>query len=551
MLTVREALELPSFASAEIVAGWAGLDNQIRSVHIVDTPDSSYDWGRDGVLLLTAGFGLQNAPERQSMLIPKLVDRKFAGLVLSTGYYFKETPLVIRETADSFNFPVIETPRGVLFIDLTEAIFEQIVNRQYALLQQSAQIHKQLTDLVLRGGDLDDLITTLANLLERSVVLEDTSFQVLATAHQGPVDEARQRSVVHGYTTPEVAQRLIDGGVYDRLLEKMVPIHVAPMPDLGMFLRRLVVPIIVDREVYGYIWIIVGDRPLTELNELAIHHGATVAALIMLKEQAVREAQEAMRGDFLEQLLRGAKETAVFTEQARQLKYRLDQPHQVLLIQDKPKAGGNPHSLLDALEYWLREQNCQALLDRRDEGVVLIIESDDTAKGKELAVTLVEDLNQAAHELLVGVGHACQPRKLDLDGVRRSYEEAREVVRISTVLGRRKGVTVFGELGLLHWLYHLPPEQQADNAYLQHVLTLAAYDTKHKTELVKTLEVYLDSGGSLVEAAAALYIHRNTLLHRLDRIEQLCAVHLRDPLERLNLHTAIKSYRLHGEQANI
>jgi purine catabolism regulator len=341
--------------------------------------------------------------------------------------------------------------------------------------------------------------------------------------------------------------RLVEAGIYDQLLEKMVPMQVPPMPDLGMFLRRLVVPIIVDRKVYGYIWIIVGDQPLTELNELAINHGATVAALIMLKEQAVREAQEAMRGDFLEQLLRGAEETAIFTEQARQLKYRLDRPHQVLLIQDRPKAGGNPHSLLDVVAYWLRAQNYQALLDRRDEGVVVIIESDHTAKGKQLAVTLVEDLNQAAHELLVGVGNACLPRNLDLNGVRRSYEEAREAVRVSTALGRRKGITVFGELGLLHWLYHLPPEQRAGNTYLQHVLTLATYDTKHKTELVKTLETYLDSGGSLVEAAAILYIHRNTLLHRLDRIEQLCAVHLRDPLERLNLHTAIKSYRLHGE----
>ena len=59
------------------------------------------------------------------------------------------------------------------------------------------------------------------------------------------------------------------------------------------------------------------------------------------------------------------------------------------------------------------------------------------------------------------------------------------------------------------------------------------------------MEAYLDYGGSLAEAAQALYIHRNTLLHRIDRIEALCEADLRDPLQRLNLHVAIKCYRLH------
>ncbi len=106
-------------------------------------------------------------------------------------------------------------------------------------------------------------------------------------------------------------------------------------------------------------------------------------------------------------------------------------------------------------------------------------------------------------------------------------------------------MTTFEELGLLHWLYHVPPEQQTGNLFLEHIRKLAAYDTDQNKELVKTLETYLDHGGSLAEASQALYIHRNTLLHRVDRIESLCRVDLRDPLQRLNLHVAVKYYRLH------
>ena len=105
----------------------------------------------------------------------------------------------------------------------------------------------------------------------------------------------------------------------------------------------------------------------------------------------------------------------------------------------------------------------------------------------------------------------------------------------------------FAELGLWHWLYHLSAEKRASNRYFQHVHTLAAYDEKRRSELVKTLETYLDNGSSLVDAAQALFIHRNTLLHRIDRIETLCEVNLRAPLDRLNLHVAVKGYRLFGQ----
>lgn len=544
MLTVNEALQMPVFASSKVVAGHEGLDNQINWVHIIDIPDAHYEWKREGILLLTAGFGLRDDPQRQATLIPKLVEQGFAGMVLSTGYYFEQTPQVIRETADQSGFPVIETPRDVLFIDVTEAVLEHIVNRQYALLQQSTRIHAQLTELVLQGEDLNALATTLATLLQRSVTIEDASFRVLAAAQHGPVDEARVRAVRNGRTTPEVAQHLLDAGVYKQLLQEMEPIRLPPIPDLGMEMERFVVPIIVGREIHGYIWILSANRPLTDLDELTISHGATVAALILFKEQAVREAEEALRDDFFEQLLAGEVYSIKFSEQARRLRYRLHQPHQVLVIHGTPEAGSNHYPLMDHVTNWLDQQGLQAFLVWRDRRVVLVLENGNTAVGKQVASLLVKALRHPTHHILIGVGQVCEPVNEAAEDTRRSYEEAREAVGIGLMLDQREGVIVFSELGLLHWLYHLPAEKQNGNIYLRYIDDLVAYDNKRHTELVKTLEAYLDHGGSLVEAAQVLYIHRNTLLHRLQRIEQLCPVDIRDPMQCLNLHVAVKAYRL-------
>lgn len=545
MLTVREALTMPVFAGAQVVAGDAGLDRELSGVHIIDVPDAHYEWGRAGVLLLTTCFGLKDAPDRQAGLIPKLVELEFAGVVFSVGYYLKETPDVIREAADKLGFPVIETPWELMFIDITETIYEQIVNRQYRVLQKSNQIHERLTNLVLRSGNLDDVAETLAKLLRRSITIEDPAFRVLANGQYGPVDQARERSIVLGRTTPEVARRLMEAGIYDKVLNKMVPVHVPPIPELDMPMERIIAPIIVDREIHGYIWIISGGRPLTELDELAIRHGATVAALIMFKEQAVREAEEALHGDFFKQLLKGAPHTVGLTEQARQLGYRLQQAHQVLFIRGKPTAGGSSRPLTNVVDNWLRSQGQRALIVWRNEGLVLVIESHKESAGKELAESMIIALSHPARPLLIGIGCVFKSAHGESEGIQRSYEQAREAAAIGSALGPQEGVVIFEELGILHWLYNLTPKQQAQNAYLKHIDTLVAYDSARKTQLVKTLETYLDHGGSLVETAEALFLHRNSLLHRVNRIEQLCKLNLRDSLHRLNLHAAVKSYILH------
>ncbi|MEJ2746514.1 MAG: PucR family transcriptional regulator ligand-binding domain-containing protein [Anaerolineae bacterium] len=547
MLSLRETLKMPVFAPARLVAGHEGLDNLIRWVHIVDIPDTTYEWRRYGVLLLTAGFGLRGDPERQAALVPKLVEQGFAGMVLCVGYYFDKTPQVICEDADRLGFPIIETPPDLLFIEITEAVLERIVNEQYAILQQSNRIYQQLTDLVLQGANLTDLAGTLAGLLQRSVTIEDPAFYILATAQQGPVDDAREQSVEHGRTPPQLSQRLFEAGIYDQLLEKMGPVRVAPMPELDMTMERVVAPIIVDREIHGYIWVIAGDHPLTDLDEMAISHGATVAALILFKEQAVRQAEEALRGDFFEALLRGESESAAFWEQAHTLNFHRERPCQILIVHGSLTVGGSNYPLQDYVSNWLRSHDLTALLSWRDGNLVVVLESSDDTAGQQTAQAIIQDLRHPAQSLLIGVGNRYSLEANKAGSIRLSYEEAREALRIGLAFGQTEGFISFAELGLLHWLYHLPPEKRAGNIYLERIQALAAYDERRKTNLIHTLEVYLEQGGSLVEAAQALFIHRNTLLHRLERIEKLCEVSLRDPLQRLNMYTAVKSHRLHNK----
>ncbi|MEK7325639.1 MAG: PucR family transcriptional regulator ligand-binding domain-containing protein, partial [Chloroflexota bacterium] len=534
MLTLRQALQLPCFAKARVVAGEGGLDHIIRRAHVVDIPGIDYaDRGR-GLLLFTAGYGIKDNPAEQEILIPALAGQELAGMVFSTGWYFEAVPPVMRAAADAHDFPIIALPPEVQFIDIIERLYLEILNEQFALKERADDIHRRLTQLVLEGGDLAALTETLAAILNRSVLIESPTFEVLASAIHGPVDENRLRAIELGYTPREVSQRMIKRGVYAELQEKMRPVRMRTMPDIGMTMERVIAPIVVRREIYGYIWIVAGDHPLTDLDELAIEHAATVAALVMVKEEAVREAQQAARGDFLTQLLRPDSEIdPSVVARGNVAGYQFDHPHQVLFVMSQAE----PLPLAARLDGWLRGLGQWSLVVAREKGIALIVESRTNAAGQALAQKVMAELGSRGW---VGISQTTNDKSL-----RRVYDEAVEAADIGKRLNGAT-VTCFWELGLLDWLYRLPSEAVRANPYFAIVQALAEHDRKANSDLTRTLAAYLDHGGALAEAASALNVHRNTMLYRLGRIEEITKVDLRDVNQRLNLHVAVKAYQLSG-----
>lgn len=540
MLTLREALKFPCFERARVVAGQGGLDRVVRRVHVVDIPDATYKWGKDG-LLLTAGYGLKDSPERQVALIPTLARNGLAGMVFSTGWYFESTPQVIRAAAEAHEFPVIEVPPDVEFISITERLYAEIVNHEFALKERADDIHRRLTQLVLEGGDLTALTRTLADILERSVLIENVASEVLATAQHGPVDEARSRAVEIGRTSPERIQRLLRRGIYSELQSRMNPVHFGTMPDLGMTMERVVAPLVVGREIYGYLWVVAGDHPLTNLDELAINHAATVAALVMLKEQAVRDAQQTLRGDFLAQLLwLEGDPDSLLLERARAVGYQFDPSHQVLFALSQPVGSGTLAQTAARMDNWLHGLGEWGLVVARERGVALVVESKLATTGQRLAERLATEISNPAQPLMVGVSDVHPADK----SLRRLYDEASEAAEIGQRLRSDPPLVCFWELGLLDWLYRLPADAMRRNPYWLKIEMLAEHDSRTNGDLLHTLEAYLEYGGALAEAAAAINVHRNTLLYRLGRIEEIANVDLKEVKQRLNLHVALKGYRL-------
>jgi GAF domain-containing protein/sugar diacid utilization regulator len=159
--------------------------------------------------------------------------------------------------------------------------------------------------------------------------------------------------------------------------------------------------------------------------------------------------------------------------------------------------------------------------------------------------TWLGDLERQMHtehgtRLSIGIGNQCQ----SISDYRRGFAEASEALQMGQNLNRDGGVTHFNDLGVYRYLYKIARMDDLRDVYQDQVARIANYDRRKGTDLLDTLETYLECAGNLTKTSNRLFVHRNTLIQRLERLQSLCDIDLQDRSNWLTLQVAIKVFKL-------
>jgi purine catabolism regulator len=267
-----------------------------------------------------------------------------------------------------------------------------------------------------------------------------------------------------------------------------------------------------------------------------------VAALILLRERAVYETEQRLKSSLLDELLRTQEHLrADLAERIRSL--GLGNKQQVIVVRSREPQSNNLPSLSRLITEQLRLAGRRGVVVERAQSLVVLFDSDRAEHGLNLAEKIWKASSQQNYALSIGVGRATE----SLNQLSESYEQALEALDIGMVFQPKEGgIVPFDALGVLYWLRHLPAGVRAQNPFHGTIHLLAEHDAHHNTGLVGTLEAYLDTGCNAQQAAERLYLHRNTLVQRLSKIESLTLLDLHDPNVLLNLNVALKAWRLDG-----
>lgn len=538
-LTLSQALQtIPVLSKAKVVAGSKGLDRNIRWTHIIDHPDV-VPWVQEGHLLLTTAFSLMLHPEEQVNLIQSLNEKHLAGMMVNIGRYMLEIPPEMIEAAESVDFPLIALPWEVDFSEVTLAIHELILQEQYALAEQANMIHQTLTQIVLDGGNLWELTRKLAEILHCSITIEDSSLHLLAHTTIEPTDEVRKRSIQLGKSPDDVIEYLRTRGIFEHLRKNPKPYRLPANPSIGFTLERIVSPILVGSQLFGYIWIIASDKPLTELDTLVIERGAVVAALILSRQETIYETEQRLKAQLFEGALNPASDFPLTGLPEGAWRTGLQNGFTVLVVNAGSLDRPSRRRLTALVEEHVHSEGLWAAAIERGQLLAVLVGSMDVEKLRAVADHFLPVAAGKGFQVSIGISSPSR----EFTSLRQHYQQAADALSAATALGDGvRRVWAFDDLGFLGDLLGRSPDSRITNRYTALLEKIDQHDREKKTQYLRTLETYLDNLASANQAAKALYIHRNTLYQRLSKIADLWGIDLQDPLVVLNMNLAIKDW---------
>ncbi|MFA1542146.1 PucR family transcriptional regulator [Actinomadura monticuli] len=562
-LSVGEVLGVSTLNGARLIAGRAGLDRVVQRLNVMEVPDI-LSWVKQNELLLTTGYPLRNTPQSLGNLVADLDERGLAALAIKLGRYLDSLPAEMIAQADRLGFPLILLPNDVGFDDILNQVLTDILNRQAAVLARTEEVHRALVQIVLCGGGLQEVVDEVATLLDVAVVVLDGEQRVLAGA--GP-DEHVQ------------AMRAFDAGRHAACGRGGCGIIGAHGTG-----DHLVVPVMAGGFDHGRIVAFSPAGTLRGTDLGILERAATVAALVVTKQQAVAAVESKYRADFLRDILAGrAGADDRVVAHCGGFGWDLDRPMMVVVaeLDGRPRGagpGGGPEpdgkgrgkgADADGRGRGAEERSAQERLAaawttavrRHDRGAavasfaheVVAVVGADGEDPAEWAAGPVQAMVKEASSIFA---EHLPVRRTFSTGISRTvaspaalpeaYEQAGKAVRVGRQLNGPGARAHFDQLGVYR-LLSLVSDPGELHAFVRETLgDLAADDEPELVDLRRTLQVLLETNLNVAETARRLHFHYNTLRYRIGKLERMLGAFTEDAHLRLNLTLALHVLRMRG-----
>jgi PucR family transcriptional regulator, purine catabolism regulatory protein len=369
---------------------------------------------------------------------------------------------------------------------------------------------EEISEAIASGSGLPEVVRAAGRALGASIVLIDRSSAVLAVAAASPADE---RSLM------------------------------ADAPDVQEIELR------VAEKTVGRLRL----RPRGEAPDAAVLR--LVTTLIATELERVRgpeRASAAAAQDFLEALVaRRIPEVADLVARAKELGLDIEDGGAAIVARAHPLAPADYDwraRLLHVAERGARAAAPGSLAAPLEEGgdeVVVLVGDADGQTGGRAADAIRRELEASMHGFAFAVGRS--RAGLAPGDLARGAKEALLAANVAEA-GAETEVLAFEATGAYRLLLPAMSEDPAElqRFYAETIEPIVAYDEQYETDLVQTLETFLEADGNVAASAQRLFTHRHTVRYRLERVRELCGLDVGSTDGREKLGLGLKAMRVLG-----
>lgn len=207
---------------------------------------------------------------------------------------------------------------------------------------------------------------------------------------------------------------------------------------------------------------------------------------------------------------------------ARELRFQSDVSRVVFYIR---VITVNDISVYDVVQNLFPDKNKDFVFSISESDVVLVKEirpGIETADLCKLAKSIVDTLSS---EFFTRVNVGIGTPSLGIKDLAKSFKEAQIALEVGKVFDTEKAIVSYDNLGIARLIYQLPTT--LCEMYLKEVFKLGSIDSLDQ-ETLFTIQKFFENNLNVSETSRKLFVHRNTLVYRLEKIKKLTGLDLRE-----------------------
>ncbi len=548
MITIGDLIHQALPPKTAVIAGQELLDTEVSWATRPRPSAPAFDHLSGGELVLLTPNALASLDQRLTL---DAAIRQLAGFGVAAIAFAGKVTAPASQAADEVGVPLLQLPADADLALLEREASHVITERKRDAQRLTNDAGRRLMEQAIAGESLPDLAASLSEMANLDVVIEARDGRLLAmTSPTGQVP-----------TTSRIMPLLERGRASLMTWLRSGPAASPAEPPTTLLdwddrRRRVVSPIIGRDGLLGVLSILLpGNMASPTVLSLA-SRGAAASAVVMARERAAAFARQELELNVLDEVLDGALRSEIsLLHQARLLGHDLDGPHLALVARfDRPSAAQNRNDRIETVavfEETLDRREAPVLWRYRNNNAEIVLPVEDGADSNAVTSELLVELERRskAHGgslISAGIGGVYSGPA----GIRKSHQEARQALAIGRRLHGQGRAIHFGDLGIYRLLFAARELPELRSFHDDALGVLIAYDQEHNAELVKTLNAFFAGKCGPKDAAGILGVHRNTVLYRLQRIQDLTGLDLDDPEVRLRLHLACCSHvALYGDSS--
>ncbi len=529
-LLVRDVLKRKHFKSAKLIAGQQGLNRQVLWTHILEIKDFD-TLINGGELILTTGVGLQLERETQIAYLQNLIRNGAAALCIEIGDYFDYVPVELVAMANANDFPIIIFEEVVRFIDITQDLHTYIINQHQQALTQLDIISKTFMELSLMPNGILKIL---------QVLHQDTDALFLFVSED-------TKNFYYPMEAKKYLQLIED---HCQQLELQEPIQLLSF-DKDHF---VIIPVNGLGQVWGYLCMHSLLPKPNDYTLLNLERATMSIAQILMRNRMLQERQQSREDEFILALIQGEPIDLQYYQsylplENRNLYYRVvvfnmldnansfsEEDWQEIQLQNVmfvrsilkklgffPTVSVRQHEII-ILAFYIAADDMEENRDSFNQAIQQIVARKTPQLFEQISLTF-------------GISNVYQ----SINHVQKGYKEAKTTIQMQH--NELASSIYHKDLGVYRLLLHQDHTAllQYVKDYLQEILLI---DQKNGNDLYQTLCVYLACNGAKNDTAEQLFIVRQTLYKRIERLENILGADFLQAPHRLNIEIAVKAYEL-------